>query len=370
MRVAFLTPEHPSEYPDGGGLASYVHRIARAMLDAGHEPEVFFPSRLASETCTYDGVQIHRVNAKQNHPVLRLLSGGSRRIIRNGAWNGVVQWLLQAKALAVALEARHDVAPFQLVQSADYLATGLFVRHLPDRQHVVRCSSAADLYRHADQLGDLREICREYLERRAIRRANASYAPSRYIACHFRRIHNIDVRVVRPPAYWEVTSLPEPSIPLPARFFLHFGVLTERKGTAVLAAALPIAWEITPDLTMVWSGHCPDERQLKYWRSLWGSKASQVQITGPLSRPQLYAVLKRADAAVLPSQVDNLPNTVIESLVLGIPVLGSRGASIDELIDEGKTGHLVPLGDAKGLGEALAMMWLKMSPVSKGFKWN
>jgi glycosyltransferase involved in cell wall biosynthesis len=84
----------------------------------------------------------------------------------------------------------------------------------------------------------------------------------------------------------------------------------------------------------------------------------------------MYAVLKRADAAVLPSQADNLPNTVIESLVFGIPVLGSRGASIDELVEEGRTGHLVALGDVQGLAGALVKMWFKQTGVSKGFKWD
>ena len=73
---------------------------------------------------------------------------------------------------------------------------------------------------------------------------------------------------------------------------------------------------------------------------------------------------------MLPSQVDNLPNTVIESLSLGIPVLGSRGASIDELVEEGRTGHLVELGDVHGLAETLVRMWLKRSPVAKGFTWQ
>jgi len=202
-----------------------------------------------------------------------------------------------------------------------------------------------------------------------IRRADICYAPSEFVANHFSRTYKIDVRVVRPPAYLDTLNVLPPPVSLPNRFFLHFGQLTELKGTAVIAAALPIAWQKVPDLTMVWSGLYLDDRRLKKWRSLWGERADQVQITGPLTRPHMYAVLQRADAAVLPSLADNLPNTVIESLLFGIPVLGSRGASIDELVEEGRTGHLVALGDVQGLAEALAKMWLKQTAVSKGFKW-
>jgi glycosyltransferase involved in cell wall biosynthesis len=80
--------------------------------------------------------------------------------------------------------------------------------------------------------------------------------------------------------------------------------------------------------------------------------------------------LRRAEAAVLPSQVDNLPNTVIESLMFGIPVIGSRGASIDEIVDEGVTGHLTELGSARDLADALVKMWNGQSDIRKGFTWN
>lgn len=369
MRAAFLTPEHVSKSSDGGGLGIYVHRIARSFLDAGHEPEVFYSSKRASETTTYDGVLIHYVNLEKDYPILKYLSKGGQKIVWMNNLRGVVEWTLRAKALATAVETRHAVAPFQLVQSTDYLATGLLIRHRPGRFHAVRCSAATDLYSEADGTTGTRQLCRAYLERTAMRRADFCYAPSAYIARHFEQLHKIRVGVIRPPAYLEDAAVGVPSFTLPKQFFLHFGALMERKGTLLLAKALPIAWRDAPDLTMVWCGRA-DQRKFNEWRSLWGARTDQVHIISALARPELYALLERADAAVLPSQVDNLPNTVIESLLFGIPVVGSRGASIDELVEEGRTGHLVPLGDVRGLAKALTMMWLGNSPVSKGFKWH
>jgi hypothetical protein len=40
------------------------------------------------------------------------------------------------------------------------------------------------------------------------------------------------------------------------------------------------------------------------------------------------------------------------------------------LIEEGRTGHLVALGDVDGLAETMIKMWLGETPVSKGFEWN
>src|SRR5262249_8622767 len=143
----------------------------------------------------------------------------------------------------------HLEAPFSIVQSADYLTTGLFVRSCPDRVHVVRCSYASDLYNHVEGNKSNREWLRGYLERLSMKRADRAYAPSRCIAQHFMHVHQIDVQVIRPPKYIEIRNSSLARISLPARFFLHFGQLTERKGTALLAQALPLAWRKVPDLT-------------------------------------------------------------------------------------------------------------------------
>jgi glycosyltransferase involved in cell wall biosynthesis len=55
--------------------------------------------------------------------------------------------------------------------------------------------------------------------------------------------------------------------------------------------------------------------------------------------------------------VDNLPNTAIESLTRGVPVIGSAGASIDELVIDGIDGLLVPIGDTDTLAKSMAATW-------------
>lgn len=370
MRIAFLTPEFPSELPNAGGLATYVHRMAQLLQQFGHEPEVFVTVAGESRTISYEGVTVHRVGRDRGHRIMRIGSQLSHRLLPSVTLNRLLEFLLRAHALARALELRHARASFDLVQSSDYLATGLFVRHRPDRFHAVRCSSATDLYNKIDGQHSSFETARAYLERLAMRRANLAYTPSRYLARHFLNVHNMDVSVIRPPVHIDTPQVASVPFELPHRFFIHFGLLMKRKGTALLAEALPLAWKAVPDLKMVWCGKCFDRSSLEKWCSLWGERAAQVQITGPLPRSQLYAVLRKAEVAVLPSQVDNLPNTVIESLSLGIPVLGSRGASIDELIDEGVTGHLVELGDVEQLAGMLVRMWRKELPVSKGFIWK
>jgi glycosyltransferase involved in cell wall biosynthesis len=395
MRIAFLTPEYPTEYrTHGRGLGTYLHRMTSVLIQLGHEPEIFVSSQHCTHTFHHNGIRVHRVGSKEQEraPLLRPISSNGKAALldqltsyarKNFNYLGWPRSVLatvgdtlnfttlrEARRLAAVLERRDAEAPFSIVQSSDYLATGLFVRHRPNRVHVVRCSSAADLYNSIDDASSKQERFRAYLERLSIKRADLVYAPSHYIAKHFRDTHAMDVRVIRPPKFVEIQPSSLPTVSLPSRFFFHFGQLGKRKGTNLLAQALPLAWKVVPDLTMVWSGPCWDGRQLSYWRTLWGARTEQVQITGPLLKAEVYAILRRADVTVLPSQADNLPNTVIESLMFGIPVIGSRGASIDELITENQNGHLVDLGDMYGLAQALVSMWRGESPVRKGFRWD
>jgi glycosyltransferase involved in cell wall biosynthesis len=119
---------------------------------------------------------------------------------------------------------------------------------------------------------------------------------------------------------------------------------------------------------MVWVGK-GDFKELSSLLAGLGRHRSKVLALYPLTKPELYAVLQRAEAAVLPSLCDNLPNTVIESLMLGIPVIGTRGASIDELVEQGVTGELVAQGDVEGLAAALVRVWRGQSQARKGFAW-
>jgi glycogen synthase len=370
MRVAFLTSEYPTDLPDAGGLATYVRRMALALRNCGHEPEVFTSTVGQSDTQLDQGICVHRVNIAQTSSLVTRWVADISILFRSHLLTQTIPLVLQAHALAAALERRHAEAPFQLVQSADYQAVGLFVRRRYDRFYVVRCSTATDLYSAIDHASSRSERLRGYLERRIMRTADFSYCPSNFLADYFRRTFKLNVGVIRPPLPFEATEDVYIPFELPKRFFLHFGLLLDRKGTGLVAQALPIVWRTAPDLMMVWSGRCYDYEKLRYWQSLWGLNASQVLITGPLPRAQMRAVLARADAAVLPSQADNLPNTVIESLSLGIPVLGSRGASIDELVEENRHGHLVALSDAKGLADAMIRMWRRETPVKAGFRWD
>lgn len=79
---------------------------------------------------------------------------------------------------------------------------------------------------------------------------------------------------------------------------------------------------------------------------------------GTLPPARLALALAAADATVVPSRMENLPNVVAESLSCGTPVAAFAVGGIPEMIRPGETGFLAKPHDAeelgRGIGELLA----------------
>ena len=70
----------------------------------------------------------------------------------------------------------------------------------------------------------------------------------------------------------------------------------------------------------------------------------------------LVAAYNLADALVVPSLEDNLPNTVVESLSCGTPVVAFRTGGIPEMISQFKNGYLADVGSVSKLANGLAFI--------------
>ena len=132
--------------------------------------------------------------------------------------------------------------------------------------------------------------------------------------------------------------------------------------------ALAEAWKEELEMTVLLVGPVRDSRLRRRLDSMSGDK--RVVWLRELPRAEMYALIQKSAATVLPSLADNFPNTVLESLALGVPVIGGRGASVDELVEDGKTGELVELGDVKGLAQSMIRAWRGELAAKKGFVWE
>ena len=348
MRVAFITTEYAADYRTGGGLGTYLARMCRALVACGHTPEVFVTSD-RDESAVTDGVLVHRVDPARWMARFDALRGIAK-LLRCGRYAAECSAPLfgQAMALACALRRRERAVRFDCVQSADYQAAGLFVTRRRGRPRVVRCSTAADL------CGFNSWQC--FWERVSIRRADRAYAPSRFVANYLHGKFGLEVDVIRPPVTVETVGAPPAVRALPERYLIHFGQIVGYKGSDFLAEALSIVWRKDPSVRMVWAGRTALP-SLEPWRTSWGDWSEHVVYLGAIERPELQQILSRAEGSVLPSMVDNLPNTVIESLMWNKPVIGTRGSSIDEIVVNDVNGLLVDYGDTAALAAAILKIW-------------
>jgi len=134
-----------------------------------------------------------------------------------------------------------------------------------------------------------------------------------------------------------------------ARVIVHVGRFVPLKNHALLIQAFALLEASIPlYLWLVGDGELrPAMEQLAQELGV----AHRVRFWG--IREDVPAILNAADIFTLPSQHEGNPMSVMEAMAAGLPVVASRVGGIPELVEEGKTGLLVPPGEVHSLQQAL-----------------
>jgi glycosyltransferase involved in cell wall biosynthesis len=168
----------------------------------------------------------------------------------------------------------------------------------------------------------------------ALARQSWSAAPIQLIP------NGVDVETFCPP------DRARPSSPLR---LLTVGRLARQKGVIHLLQALA-ASRAPMCLRVVGDG--PERARLQRAAEDLGV-AGRVEFTGWVQRPGLPEHYRWADAFVLPSLDEGMPNAVLEALASGLPVIGTDVSGTRDLIDEGVNGYLVPAADTNTIASIL-----------------
>lgn len=357
MHIAFLATEFITEEEFYGGLANYLNRITQILVSRGHHVEVFTLSNQES-TLYYDGVLVHQIEGKSR--LFDFLSRITRYKLKR-----TFRFLSLSHCLKKRLLRRHSHQQFDVIQASSCFACGLFLTFKPPLPIVTRVSSFEPLFRafYRKPLNFDQRVC-EWLELLAIKRSSAAYAPSRFLARILKDEKGMDIDVLYPPFLLETNRFDESVYKqhlAGKKYFLFYGAIGFLKGGEVLAEVLPVLLTRFPEMYFVLIGKVHEGprglNMLEHILQRAESCRDRILYLGILRHPQLYPIIRHSKGVVLPSLIDNFPNTMLESMALGKVVIGTKRTSFEELIDDEVSGVLVEPDNAGALLKAMERVW-------------
>jgi glycosyltransferase involved in cell wall biosynthesis len=80
--------------------------------------------------------------------------------------------------------------------------------------------------------------------------------------------------------------------------------------------------------------------------------ADAVTFTGRIDNERMADLYRTVDLTLNPSRVDNMPVSLLEAMASGVPIVSTNAGGIPDMVEDGTTALLVPVGDAAGMAAA------------------
>ena len=339
IHIVFVLPEFVTE-SSSGGLATYYDNISRLLADDGNTVTVFVLSDLDESIDYYPNVTVKRVLIDKGDADPKIPSSFMR------IWSREVNRRVK--------EFKKAGNRIDIIQYANYM--GLGVDRLYDVPTVVRISSFQPLMRAASRLVfDINreytnEHAADYVETLSVIKADAVYSPSKLMTIPFEKETGRTIQVIESPFYPLSNDLiAKNEILKGKKYIITFSTLNLLKGIKLIGDCI---WDIlneNKDVIWVFAGvyvTWTDEFGVQtspseYITKKAGEFANRLMFLGKVEHARLLSIVEDAEVCVMPSRIDNLPNTCIEAMALGKVVIGTKGASFDQLIDDGENGFLI-----------------------------
>jgi glycosyltransferase involved in cell wall biosynthesis len=146
------------------------------------------------------------------------------------------------------------------------------------------------------------------------------------------------------------------------KYLLYFGRISYEKGVDSLLSAFEILqrqhknFSIPLVIIKISSDESADLEDRISSRGL-----KNVIIHKDLEKKVLFSFIENSACTIVPSIFyENMPNSILESFVLGKPVISSNIGSIPELVKDGETGLLYEIGNSRDM--AAKILWLLDHP--------
>ena len=373
MKHLILCREMPPA--PSGGIGTYVEHIAGLLAGAGETVHVIgqlwagaeqpveerHGGRLVIHRLPFEDWQALRGGRPRFDPRTRPLGPlfRSELPVQSFAWQAALlaERLIESEGIDL-VEAQEYEAPLWFFQLRRALGLG------PRRQPpcLVHLHSPTELIaRHNEWRPDRPGVATAArLEAESIRGADALLCPSRFLARQAEERYGLAAGAVeviplplgggapieRAPAVWERGTV------------CYVGRLERRKGIIEWLDAAAAVAPSHPDARFEFVGaNVLDPAGLRgpgfVEHRIPRAVRHRFHFHGGQPRAALRGFLAGARIAVVPSRWENFPNTCVEAMISGLPVIATRQGGMAELIADGESGWLVDDADPAALAGAL-----------------
>jgi len=132
------------------------------------------------------------------------------------------------------------------------------------------------------------------------------------------------------------------------KHILFVGRLAAIKGVPLLIDAFAELKKTHQDARLTLIGDGPDRAELEA-RAERLALGTSVTFTGYLPQEGVSNVMEQADVFVLPSFAEGVPVVLMEAMASRLPVVATRVAGVQELVEHGMSGIVIPPGDRDAL---------------------
>jgi glycogen synthase len=375
MRHLIVSREYPpAPYPPGG-IGTYVLNISRLLAEAGETVHVIGQQWTGAPNSTehlLDGrLVIHRVSADAASGVLQRDAGDTPELEAVGplsrspfphqafAWQAALlaEELVETEGIDI-IEAQEWEGPLYFFQLRRALGLG------PDRRPpcVVHLHSPSELiFRHNEwPIDQPSYLFMKRFEDYSIGAADAWLCPSRFLATEAEAFYGLPAGAVttiplpiggtryieREPDVWQHGSVSFVGRLEPRKGIVEWvdaAVSATTNGSGQHFDFLGSDLQYVPGVSVqtLLERHIPTELR------------NQFHFRGSLPRSEVLTHLGKVRIAVVPSRWENFPNTCVEAMASGLPVIVSPNGGTREMVEDGHTGWIAPTATPAGLAEAL-----------------
>lgn len=344
MNILYVANSYVDRGIPKDGFPIYLYKVSHALKDLGHTPVIVYCSDRDSYRVE-DGIKIYGVKCRVIKTAYSWVNAFFASVCRSYYLNKRLRQLVKKENI--------DVIQFTSLNAMALLYHGKIPAVMRLSSYTKNQNPTFDtMDRHTIFMASLLEIL-------AGKRCSAVFAPSNVTAKAYQKDFKKRTYVIETPYIQDVKAYDDSFYDAHLKgkkYILFFGRLYYVKGITVIAEILEKFLERHENYYFVFVGEAlsvSGRSAADIIADGAGKCRKQVLFYKSLEHKKLYPVIQNSEFVVMPSIIDNLPNTCIEAMALSKVVIGTDGASFEQLIVDRESGLLCKIGDSGNLLEKM-----------------